>query len=116
MTYKLSDAVRDTPWDLGMGLVIDPNPGARPDIMGDPKGRLAEGMSVAVCRSSEGEVYLAARADDWELAYSAAHEIAECRHGFRHTAEMFEHQAAILSTWCQNLAGSIGYPHLLVTP
>lgn len=44
--------------------------------------------------------------DNWggAVVFSAAHEIAEYRKGFQHTAEMFCEQCNILTRWIETLA------------
>lgn len=52
----------------------------------------------------DGTVYL--QSNDWQHAYSAAHEIAESLHAYNHTPQMFACQAELLSLWLRLLARS----------
>jgi hypothetical protein len=85
---KLSDAVcregyeftvRMSPWKVTGGLGSDQPGWARLYV------------------NNEGTQYgIACVADEWDYAYSVTHEIAEHRHGFQHTAEMFAEQCNLM--------------------
>ena len=87
---KLSEAVELEGYHLVIGdvaMLRDGPDGYRP--LGEPVD------GVAIC--ADGVVICPN--DCWDWAYSVSHEIAEHRHGFRHTAEMFAEQANILARW-----------------
>ncbi len=44
--------------------------------------------------------------ESWDWAYSASHEIAEHRWGFKHSADMFCEQSNLLSRWLIDVVGS----------
>lgn len=100
---KLSKAVETAPWGLGMPFVVDSAPGLRPEVVGNPPD--PETMAAALCEVPDGmSMFLACKADDWDHAYSAAHELAESRMGHTHTVDLFELQAELLAHWCVGLA------------
>jgi hypothetical protein len=92
--YTLTDAVRDE----GFELVVVPNPHEQAGVLGesDPTN------SVRIATNG----FLFATDDSWDSAYSASHEIAEYRYGFRHSAEMFAMQANILARWLKRVASN----------
>jgi hypothetical protein len=89
--YRLSDAIRDE------GVVFR--------ILKHParvKGGLGTGqahMQARIYRRRDGGLGLACLADSWDHAYSASHEIADQRHGFRHSDMTFCEQANLLARW-----------------
>lgn len=95
--FSLFDAVRRQ----GYEPVLCAAPAEHPDALGLPE----PGCQAAVLR----DLRLALVEDGWDVAYSAAHEIAEDRYSFQHSAEMFAEQANILSSWLRALAASKGH-------
>lgn len=96
---NLSEAVEAE----GYRLVVDPEPWARPDVLGNPHEPELWPHCVLLCVGN----ILAATGDGWDWAYSAAHEIAEDRCGHEHTAEMWAEQAGLLGRWIA-MAGERG--------
>jgi hypothetical protein len=93
---KLSDLVESEGWRF----VVHPEP-SELDVLGDPPEPCT--ADTLVCVDDDGP-FIAAAADTLDLVYSAAHEIAEHRHGFVHSADMFCEQANILANWCRRIA------------
>lgn len=94
---KLSDAIANE----GYGFFISENPGREDGVVGDPpmRGVMAAALVRERLRSGIVENKIACIADSWDLAYAASHEIAEHRHDFKHSAEMFCTQSNILARW-----------------
>jgi hypothetical protein len=87
---KLSEAVRREGYQFVEGDIREQASGAQPPT---PLETPTEG--IVVC---EGRVVVC-HADCWDYAYSVSHEIAEHRHQFQHTPEMFAEQANLLARW-----------------
>ena len=101
--WKLSDAVAQEGYRLIVGDLTELSAGPHlPTVLGSPAG------GVAVC---EGNLIVCPD-DSWDYAFSASHEIAEHRHGFAHTAEMFAEQANLLARWLKR--ATFLAEHLLV--
>lgn len=94
---KLSDLVEAE----GYRFVVHPQPWTL-DVLGDPPNPKA--ARVLACRDEHGDVFIAATGDCMDYVYAASHEIAEHRHGFEHTAEMFCAQANLLARWLRVVA------------
>jgi hypothetical protein len=95
MSFTLYDAVHSE----GYSLVTFPRPWEHPDALGSR----VEGSQAQVCAHNR----IACIGDSWDHAYSVAHEIAEHRNGFEHSARMFAEQANILARWCRRLGAAI---------
>lgn len=102
---NFSDAIKSegygfaiTPVEWSPENGFKPMGGYRP--LGEPN------CHVIVCETeSQLDLFvIVAPSDTWDHAYSAAHEIAEHRHGFKHTDSMWAEQCMILSRWCKMLA------------
>jgi hypothetical protein len=87
---KLSDAVRAE----GFAFRVLRRPNSVKGALGT--GTPHQQARVYRCGSRLG---IACKADSWEHCYSVSHEIAESRHGFRHTELMFCEQANLLARW-----------------
>lgn len=67
-------------------------------------GTWFEDMIARAYKASRLKFGVACKGDDLHYAYSASHEIAEVRHKWVHSSEMFCEQANILAKWV-SLAG-----------
>ena len=76
---------------IGYGVVICAKPGRHANRCGKPDHR------AGAAALKDGRI--AVKADDWNHAYCASHEIAEAQHGFKHSEQMFCTQANILAAW-----------------
>ena len=67
-------------------------------------GKGSSHMWARAYQNTNGSYGVALSADVWDNAYSAAHEIAEHRHGFRHSDLMFCEQSNLLAKWLKQLS------------
>ncbi len=81
----------------GFGFMINARPASLETALGEPN------PYCCVQGLGQGEFAIACVADSIDYVYSAAHEIAEVRRGFKHSEGMFSEQAEILARWCQML-------------
>ena len=86
----------------GFEFLIDAQPGLLPAAMGksDPGYCCAHYLGP-------GEFAIVCDTDSIRHAYSASHEIAELKHDFKHSVEMFCSQANILARWCKLMGGEV---------
>jgi hypothetical protein len=94
---KLSDLVTAE----GFGFMINARPASLETALGEPN------PYCCVQDLGQGKFAIACVADSIDYVYSAAHEIAELAHGFKHSEELFSEQAGILARWCKRLQGEV---------